>query len=189
MQSESLHVTRSFKFWVNVTNFLGIPECRRNKRSTWWQLRALRTTTEEMVCWFMFGLSDNQLKLFFWCAVRCLACSLLFCVQSNGAYGFPMNEAFHICYHANVLYAVLRNTWGEFDSSKRSQLNVLCFIHLLCSLTLMIWFEEGWLCGRSILLMHRIKKDWEYSSNKIMNMKLMANVRDSWRYKRELSSR
>ena len=66
---------------------------------------------------------------------------------------------------------------------------MFCCIQLLCSLPLMIWLDEGLLCGKSILSTHWIKKDWDYSMNKIINMKLMVNIRDSWRYKREISSR
>ncbi len=97
-ESESLHVTPSFKFWVCATEYLGIPECRRNEHL---QLRAFRTTTEEMVCLFIFGPSLSEsvwlsTESFFWCAVIC------FDLQSKGVHGFAVNETYPICCHARV---------------------------------------------------------------------------------------
>ena len=65
---------------------------------------------------------------------------------------------------------------------------MVCCTLLLCLLTSMISFEEGWLCQKTILSTHQSRKDWSFSLNNIMDMKPMVNLRNSWRYKREISS-
>ena len=154
MQSESLYVTRSFKFWVGVTEYLGIPECRRNKRSTWWQLRALRTTTEEMVCLFIFGLSDYQLKAFF--GVQS------FVLNSSRKEFTDLLWMKHIPFVATRTCAVRgkEENLGRVSifSKKLIKHGVLYSIDLFGEK--IRWFREGWVCEKSIHSSNWIRKDW-----------------------------
>ena len=62
----------------------------------------------------MFGLSDNQLKRFF--GVQAVVSRP---IDWNLRISYEWSIS-HLLPRANVLYAVLRKTWEEFESSQRS---------------------------------------------------------------------